>query len=346
MEALAPFVISAIGAAAINGVSTGGVSSGASVARIDGRRRAEEAPFGNQLDGRSRGVYDSPNSGEHFDPVRAHFAANQVEGRTDNLKPLRTVFKDPKYELRPDSGEAFQYDELNRGGSELENLWYYSRLTKDSETPLSMGYLPEYRRSTGVMLRDPDTPDMLKPQKRELMEEEVFKAQPEPDRRFLPSTLTEQGRRARGESRYAAGTGALDGFYVNDMPGKLGGPTHGFSTGLEMTREFTGYHPFQRPFRKDDNQRQRNPHELRALNKTSQQFEMRADMDGFTTWEKKSQIAEYHRIPVCDGGRQQPHLPDAMQEVELRRVQRDGAPSGPPALALPMQSAYAAAQPW
>jgi hypothetical protein len=342
--ALAPLALAAVGAMAANNVpprvSTGGQTGRHAITLIDGRDRAEEFPFGNQLDGATRGVYDR----DSFDPVRAHFAANQVPGRSDNLRPLRTVFRDPKYELRPDSGDAFQYDEMNRGGTELENQWYYSRLTKDNETPLTLGYLPEYRRSTGILLRNPDTPDMLKPKKRELMEEEVFKAQGDPDRRFLPSTLTEQGRRARNESKYTSGNGALNGFYVNDKPGTLGGPTRGFSTGLEMTREFTGYHPQQRFFRKDDNQRQRNPHELRALNHDTQLFELRSDVEQFTTWDKKSQVAEYHRLAVADGGRQHPHLPHEMRLVELRRVQRDGAPSGPPPSAS--SNVYAAPQPW
>jgi hypothetical protein len=147
--------------------------------------------------------------------------------------------------------------------------------------------------------------------------------QPEEDRRHYDPMLVEGGRRARNTSKYAGGNGALDGFYMNDRPGGLGGPTQGYADGLEMTRAFTGYHPQQRYFRRYDGLRQRNPHELRPLNRESQVQEVRATVGGFRTNGKKAQLANYHAIAVADGGFHRPHLPDDMRRVDLRFVQRD-----------------------
>ena len=323
MEVLAPIALAAIGSAAMAGVtlSTGGRKSKQGVEVGRPADVPAEFPFASQLKADSPQVLQHP---EEFNALQAHFDANMVQGRMDNLQPLKTVFKDPKYELTPDMSSQFQYDQKNRGQSELENQWYYSTLTRPEETPLAMGYLPEYKKSTGVMLRDPDTPDMLKPQKRELMEEEVWKAQPESDRKYYQPILGEQTRRARLESKYAGGNGALNDFYVNDRPGSLGGPTKGWSTGLEPTREFTGYHPQQRFFRKYDDKSKRGEHGLRAMNKQSQHHENRAEVSGFKTFGKKDQVSTYHRIAVGDGGRGEPHLPDGLREVELRYTARDG----------------------
>jgi hypothetical protein len=324
MEVLAPLALAALGGAAISGISisTGGRQSGKGVPIGDPVKQPAEDNFGSELVPSSQPL-QVPG---RFAPIRAQFEANQVPGRSDNLQPLRTVFKDPKYELTPDMDNQFQYDQMNRGETELENQLYYSTLTRPEETPLAMGYLPEYKKSSGVRLRDPDTPDMLKPQKRENMQEDMWISQPEPDRKHYQPITGEQGRRARLESKMAGGNGALDGFYTNDRPGNLGGPTKGWSTGLEPTREFTGYHPRQRFFRKHDNKSKRGEHGLRAMNKQAQQYEVRADMGGFRTSGKKDQVSRYHRIAIADGGRAEPHLPHDMRKVELRRVQRDGPP--------------------
>lgn len=332
MEVLAPLALTAIGTAAAGAmryVTTGGTEYDTNggvrmLSRDDPLPAARGMQFDNATSGQPFANPTAP--GSSFDPIETHFRANAQVGRADNLQVLRTVDKDPKYALTPESGVDFQYDQMNRGNSELENQWYHSNLTKDSETPLSMGYLPEYKKSSGIQLRDPDTPAMLKPQKRELLEADVWVAQPESDRRFYDPLTGEQSRRARAESKYASGTGALDGYMMNDKPGNLGGAWKGWSTGLEPTRQFTGYHPRQRFFRKHDNLRQRNPHGLRALNKETQHFEIRGNLEGQYTNEKKTQVANYHQIAVADGGRQQPHLPDGMRRVELRNVQRDKNP--------------------
>lgn len=347
MELLAPFAVAALGAYTFSftpapstdedtAPNQSGTSTATHVDTHSSRTRREhfgdtfpkEVPFGNQLQSTNPGAFgvqgvDADNV--PFDPIAAHFKVNSVNAMGDNVQSLRTVHKDPRYELRADSGDQFQYDQKNRGNTHLENQWYYNRLTRDSETPLSMGHLPHYSRSTNVNRREPDTPDMLKPKKRELLEEEVFLAQPEPDRKFYEPILDEQARRARNESKYAAGTGALNGFTMNDMPGALAGPTKGWSTGLEPTRKFTGYHPQQRYFRQDDNLRQRNPHGLRAGIKDTTQMELRGNVDEFRTNGKDQQLATYHRIAVSDGGRAQPHLPDGLRRVELRHVQREGS---------------------
>lgn len=325
MEFLVPLALAAVGTAAANGMpiaKAGGVKAQVGSIVVD-RDNSVNDSAGMQFD-------VSPGMGNveeqlSFDPIDAHFQNNAVAGRTDNLQTLTTVTKDPKYALTPESGEDFEYDQQNRGSTHLENQWYYSNLTKDSETPMSMGYLPEYKKSSGVLLRDPDSPDILKPKKTELMEEDVWVAQPEPDRKFYDPILHEQSRRARNESKYAAGSGALDGFMMNDRPGKLGGAWQGWSTGMEPTRQFTGFHPRQRFLRKHDNLRQRNPHGLRAGNKESQHWEMRGELQGQYSNEKKDQLAGYHQIPVGDGGMKRPHLPHDMRKVDLRHTQREVA---------------------
>jgi len=325
MEVLAPLALAAVGSAAANGlrISTGGRRSMGTSTLVEKDTPIAHAQ-GMQFDNSNQGMnMVAPQQSQSFDPIMAHYQSNAVPNRMDNIQVLRTVEKDPKYALTPQSGQDFQYDQMNRGSSMLENQWYYSNLTKDSETPLSMGYLPEYKRSSGVMLRDPDTPDILKPKKRELLQEEVWVAQPEPDRRFYNPITGEQARRARNESKYASGTGALDGFIMNDRPGALGGPWHGWSTGLEPTRQFVGFHPKARFFRKYDNLRQRNPHGLRAGNKDSHHFDMRSDLKGQYSNEKKEQISNYHAIAIGDGGFKHPHLAHDLRKVDLRHTQRD-----------------------
>ena len=315
MEVLAPKSLGYVG--------TGGHQRRPSVQLERASMAPEEYPFASQL---RADMPAHPQQPGKFDPIQVLFDANSVEGRNDNLPRLRTVFKDPKYEMRPELSNAFNYDGMNRGNNELENQWYYSTLTRTDDTPLSMGYLPEYRRSSGVTLRDPDTPDMLKPSKRELMAEEVFVAQPEPDRRFMQPILMNQAMRARNESKYAGGEGALNGFYTNDHPGNLGGPWKGWSTGLEPTRQFTGYHPRQRFYRADDNLSKRGRHGLRAgLTSDNGRSDVRSELGGFKTFGKKDQTSTYHRIAVADGGRAKPHLPDDMQAVQLRYTAREGA---------------------
>jgi len=339
MEALTPMALAALGTAAASGVTmaTGGVRSGATARLAPGRDLPDPRFSMHNLDASNRavvGAIPGVKAGEGFDPIAARFAANSVPGRTDNLPLLETHTKDPKYQLRPECSSVFLYDKKNRGNTLLENQWYHQVLTRDSETPLSRGYLPEYQRSTGVMLRDPDSPSMLKPQKRELLQEEVWVAQPEHDRRFYTPVTGELARRARLESKMAGANGNLNGFYMNDRPSDgsdpnapaTGGPTRGFAKGLEFTREFRGYHPKQRYYRKDDNRRQRNPHGLRALNKDTTKYDRRSDLGGFQTLGKKDQTATYFAIPVADGGRMQPHLPHELRKVELRYTARDGAP--------------------
>lgn len=322
MEMLAPLALAAVGSAAANGlrVVTGGRKSNKSVRLVEKPGDADANAM--QLNNASPGT-PVMEAAPVFDPVRAHFETNAAQGRVDNIQVLRTVDRDPKYALTPESGADFQYDQMKRGSSHLENQWYYSNLTKDSETPLSLGYLPEYGRSSGVMLRNPDTPDILKPKKRDLLEEEVFVAQPEEDRRFYTPVTAEQGRRARITSKMAGGNGALDGFYMNDSPSGLGGPTQGFSTGLEMTRQFTGFHPRQRFFRQHDNQRQRTPHGFRAGNRDVTDGEISSTLEGQYTNEKKQDVANYHRIAAGSGGRKQPHLAHELRKVELRYTQRN-----------------------
>jgi hypothetical protein len=326
MELLAPLALAAVGSYAATGmkVSSGGRSSNSGVRLIEKDSAPADA---NAMVFDNSSTIPMMSVQTEFDPVRAQFVANAQPNRQDNVPVLQTVERDPKYALTPQSGVDFQYDQMNRGSSELENQWYYSRLTKDSETPLSMGYLPEYKRSTGVMLRNPDTPDMLKRQKRELLEEEVWVAQPEPDRAHYDPITGELARRARQESKYAGGNGALNDFTMNDRPGSLAGPTKGYSTGLEPTRQFTGYHPRQRFFRVYDGQRQRNPHGLRAANKQSQQFEIRGELEGQYTNEKKTQLGDFQQIPVGDGGWKQPHLSAELRQVQLRATQRETVPS-------------------
>lgn len=326
MEFLAPLVLAAVGTAAANGIpiaTSGGLKSQPGSIVVERDAMIADAA-GMQLNNAAPGVGTVPEQ-YTFDPVDAHFRNNAVPGRNDNMQVLTTVTKDPKYALTPESGSDFQYDQMNRGNTHLENQWYYSNLTKDSETPLSLGYLPEYKKSTGVMLRDPDTPEMLKPKKPDLMEEDMWVAQPESDRKFYEPILHQQARRARNESKYTAGTGALDGFTMNDRPGELGGAWKGWSTGLEPTRQFTGFHPRQRFFRKADNLRQRNPHGLRAGNKESHHWETRGDLQGQYSNEKKDQLAGYHQIPAGDGGMMKPHLPHDMRRVDLRHTQREVA---------------------
>jgi hypothetical protein len=338
MEFLAPVALAFVGAAAANGlpiISSGGRKNQAGSVLVDKATDIAEA--------HAMQMNNATNTGLHqqqpqftFDPIDSHFINNAAPNRTDNVQVLETVSKDPKYALTPGSGADFDYDQKNRGNSMLENQWYYQTLTKPTETPLSMGYLPEYRRSTGVTMRDPDTPDMLKPNKADLMEEDVWVAQPEQDRRFHDPITQQQARRARNESRYASGNGALDGYMMNDHPGSLGGAWQGWSTGLEPTRQFTGFHPRQRFFRKHDNLKQRNPHGLRAGNKESQHWEMRSDVQGQYSNEKKDQQAQYHQIAVADGGQAHPHLPHDMRKVDLRRTQRD--------IAIPIQEGLSGRQ--
>ena len=168
MEFIAPLALGALGAAAANGLSvkTGGQTFNGGAAKIISKQGAPPDAQGVVLNQTAPGTGTVPAQG--FDPVMAHYVSNADPNRIDNIQPLRTVWKDPKYALTPQSGQEFQYDQQNRGSSHLENQWYYSNLSKDSETPLSMGQLPEYKRSAGVMLRDPDSPEILKPQKKEL----------------------------------------------------------------------------------------------------------------------------------------------------------------------------------
>ena len=307
-ELLAPMALTAAGTVSMLGAGT----------QMTDRRTALQAE--GKLLGLTPGTrFMQMEANEKFDPVKARNAANSIQGRVDNLPLLKTVNKDPKYALTEASMSAIDYDQKNRGNSHLENQWFYSNLTKDSETPMSMGYLPEYKRSTGLTYRGPDTPDMLKPKKREVA---AFKVQPETDRRFYePVTGTLAGK-ARYESKMASGNGALNGFMMNDRPGNLGGPTEGFSTGMYMTRKFTGYHPQQRFFRQHDNQRGRNPHGLRAGLKNTTINDTRGDMMEFRTNGKDQQLATLHREPVGLGGR---HNASQItnEEINLRYVQRD-----------------------
>lgn len=336
MEAIAaPMALAALGAFAASNVKvrSGGVKGAPEGVRVV--TDPSSTPHAQQfvMDRETPGLGETEPQ-KRFDPVRAHYEANAMPGRPDNITPLRTVFKDPKYALTPESGNEFAYDQQNRGSTHLENQWYYSNLTKDSETPLSMGYLPQFQRSTGITLRDPSTPDMLKPQKRELLEDEVWVAQPEQDRKFVDPITQQQARRARNTARMAEGVGALDGFYMNDKPGTLGGPSKGWSTGLEPTRTgrvFGGvgsHHTgIERRFRKHDNLRQRNPHGLRAGLKSDSSYEMRADLEGQYSNEKKQQISDYHAVAVSDGGRKEAHLPHDLRKVELLHTSRDSAPA-------------------
>lgn len=325
MEALAPLALAAAGLVASNGmkVSSGGRESKVAVPKI-GRSSAppaaHEFPMAAQNDGMA------PTDALAYDPVRSHYEANAVPFRNDNLQPLRTVIRDPKYALTPESGQEFDYDRQNAGNSHLENQWYYSGITKDEETPLSMGYLPQYTRTTGVLLRDPDSPDILKPKKRELLDEEVWVAQPERDRKHYDPLQFDQSKRAFNESKTMGASGALDGYYMNDSPGNPGGAWKGWSTGLEPTRRWTGHHPMQRFFRKHDNKRQRNPHGLRAGLMGGAQYQNRSELQGQYTNMKKDQLSNYRQIAVADGGRGEPHLPNGMRKVDLRYVQREGPP--------------------
>lgn len=322
MEFLVPIALAAVGSLATAGAKPVGVRTG-------GMSRTQASPIVEERAETMRHPLIANNTGLHatnpnaFTPLDAHLQANSLPNRQDNIAPLTSVYKDPKYALTPDAMEAIDYDQRHRGGSELENQWYYSGHTRDSETPLSMGYLPEWGRSLGITLRDPDTPEMLKPKKRELTDEEVWVAQPEQDRRHYTPILGEQSRRARNESKYASGSGALDGFMMNDSPGNLGGAWKGWSTGEVPTRQFTGYHPQQRFFRKFDGKKNRNPHGLRAGNKESHHREMRSDLEGQYSNLKKDQLSNYHQIPVADGGRKHPHLAHDLRKVDLRHTQRD-----------------------
>lgn len=333
-ELLVPMALAALGVSAVTGmrqVTTGGTKSKRTATLIPTPTDNLDVTRMNLDNATSTGLGIVSPEAPAFDPVMAHFEANAIPNRQDNIQVLRTVSKDPKYALTPDSNSEFQYDQMGRGATELENQWFYSNLTKDTETPLSMGFLPEYKKSTGVILRDPDTPEMLKPKKHELLEEDVFVAQPESDRRFYAPVTGELARRARNESKMASGSGALDGFYMNDAPGALAGAWGGWSTGLQPTRQFTGFHPRQRFFRVDDNLRQRNPHGLRASNVSGGQNEIRSTLDGQYTNEKKDELANYHQIAVGDGGWKQPHLPHDLRKVDLLHTQRD--------IATPVQEA-------
>lgn len=322
MEFLAPLALAAFGSVAAANrkpvtVRTGGMTRGTSSRVVPPSQENMEHP----LVANNTGLHASEP--QRFKPFDAHLQHNTLPNRSDNILPLDSVHKDPKYALSPDSMNDLQYDQQHRGDNELENQWFYTNLTKDSETPLSMGYLPEYRRSLGIRLRDPDTPDMLKPKKRELTDEEVWVAQPEQDRRHMDPILGEQSRRARNESKYGSGTGALDGFMMNDSPGNLGGAWQGWSTGMQPTRQFTGYHPQQRFFRKHDGKKHRNPHGLRAGNKESHHMEQRSQLEGQYSNMKKDQLSNYHQIAIADGGRRVPHLPHDLRKVDLRHTQRD-----------------------
>ena len=303
MEVLAPFAIAAAVGMAATKIP---VTKNSKITQPP----SEQLPNGIHLDGINPGKIVIEEN-EEFDPIKARLSVNQIEGRVDNLPVLKTAFKDAKYELTEETGKDLQYDQMNRGGSMLENQLFYSNLTKESETPLAMGFMPEYKRSSGLSYREPSTPDMLKPKKREQLQSDVFVAQPESDRRHYKPILDKQAGQAKFQSKFADGTGAMNGFLMDK---------NGSADGMVQTKRFNGFHPQQRFFRKDDNIKQKNPHGLRALN--AEKGEIRGALEGFTSNGKRDEIARYHRIAVGSGGRSEPHLPHELRKVELRKTQR------------------------
>ena len=235
--------------------------------------RTPEALFSGVGGGRKPMEYYKPQGGPsaEYNPIQADIDINSVPGRYDNLPRLQSVYGDTRYELHPWQAHEFDWEGQRTAGSLLERQ--YKTLTPH-ETPLSYGILPNMKRGTGVMLRDPDTGDMLKPQKKENLDTDMFVAHGDPlpvrDNRVNQGVTSELRQRAREQSKYTSGSGALNDFMpvdgIGGEGGGVGGPLRGFSTGEVMSRRNGGFHPRERFHRVDETKHGRNQHTLRSLN--------------------------------------------------------------------------------
>ena len=291
--------------------------------RQEGRVPAEVT----QWDGKAPLDFQKAPPAQPFDPVRADFEINQVCGRPDNLPRLRSVMKDSKYELQPWHGSQYDYANLRKGDTLLENQLFHRNLTPN-ETPLSYGALPNVKKSTGLQLRDPDTPDMLKPKRKETETADFF--MPTGDAlasRYEPVTWKAH-QRAVEQSKLNSGRGAMDGFSHLEQPGSGGaGPTRGFSGGEVMTPRNGGFHPRERFFRQPETKRGRNQHALRALNnetrvgKLGSMYQTATAPLGNMRHTRNHDVGEWHRAAERTGGLRQ--MDAAPRAVEMRFTNRD-----------------------
>lgn len=291
------------------------------------RPEGRAPPEVTEWDGKAPLDYRKTPPAQPFDPVRAEFEVNQVCGRPDNLPRLRSVMKDSKYELQPWHGSMYDYANLRKGNTYLENQLFHRNLTPN-ETPLSYGALPNVKKSTGLQLRDPDTPDMLKPKRKETETADLF--MPTGDTlasRYEPVTWKAH-QRAIEQSKLNSGRGALDGFSHLEQPGSgAAGPTRGFAGGEVMTPRHGGFHPRERFFRVPETRRGRNQHALRPLNpeprvgKLGSMYLSSTAPLGRSRHNRNHDVLEWHRAPERTGGIRQ--IDATPRNVEMKFTNRD-----------------------
>lgn len=273
-------------------------------------------------------------------PVLQMHAENAIPGRYDNLPRLQSVYRDTSTELHPWQAPTFKYDRLQdrNSGSLLERQFK----TLTDETPLDFGVLPQTSRGSGTMIRDPDTPDMLKPAKRENLDSDMFVAQGDPLKgRYVP-VAGEQYRRAREQSKMHSASGALDNYQHVDVSvdqqdghsfskigSTTGGPMRGFAGGEVMSYREGGFHPRERFFRVPETRRGRNQHNLRALNPTHATWNENSIYQtgtaplGFLRENRNTDVREWHRPPERTGGIARQHVKAPFEFVDMPHQDRD-----------------------
>lgn len=240
-----------------------------------------------------------------YNPVAYEQYINSIPGRYDNLPRTTNCYKDPSGDLTAADIAKFDYAGQEASGSIFERQWH---VLTPHETPASYGLAPLIKKSTGVMLRDSF---IEKPQKRGLLQEEMFAPagdpRPSQDTRLGIELMNKRAGYARQTSKTMSGSGALNGATLDDnhlnLPTSLGGPTRGFSNGAIKTPRYGGLHPRQRIIQVAESRAAKRPGiQHRTTNASSSFGAIGPVTAGMVRHATNADVREWGREPMPQGG--------------------------------------------